>query len=563
MDVYFTMTNYHILSCLLHKMFFNNRPSVLYVSSYLLKNQKNIIKKLEKIKLFDEVKEYSEIEVENTEKVMPDDELNKEIDRVVNEVNLKIGDVLRSAKNIYMCSDFYSIGFFLIRNNIKYNYFEDGCGVLSKKELPLKIIEKGNPNRARITKLLNTFGENECVINRFGSLKDQVDGYSNEKDIDFCIKDILKKLDKENLNKVLTIFEAKNIKITSSKTNLLLTMHYNEIMSIENQIKIYSSLIDYFTKDNEELIIKPHPADTIKNYEEIFPNATVLYRYMPAELFPFCFNKNFNKGITCWSTAIYSLKDLIDNIICFDMEIDNTYKDFDKYYTIVMFLKKIKTNTKQNIKLLNINELQIEQLFKYYFNDYEKYYEIEKIHSLNEASKKDIIITNTLKEKTSKLVIEIDSQFKSNLSIELIKTTFDNYKSKEYIGLYNFEKLSFTLSKELKYSKYKFSCSLIDKNKYVNSLIEFTKMKENNEIILRKENENQLIEKNKKIWELEQHIKYQDKIIKEVNHEVSELKTFIEKEEKQKNEMNINQNNTNKKNKLYGYLKKIKRIIKK
>lgn len=557
MDVYFAMTNYHILSCLLHKMFFNNRPSVLYVSSYLLKNQENIIKNIEKIEIFDEVKEYSEIEINNTEKVMTDDELNKEIDRVSNEVNLKIGDRLKRAKNIFMCSDFYSIGFFLIRNNIKYNYFEDGCGVLSKKELPLKIIEKGNPNRARITKLLNTFGENECVINRFGSLKDQVDGYSNEKDIDFCIKDLLKKLDKENLNKVLTIFEAKNIKITSSKTNLLLTMHYNEIMSIENQIKIYSSLIDYFTKDNEELIIKPHPADTIKNYEEIFPNATVLYRYMPAELFPFCFNKNFNKGITCWSTAIYSLKDLIDNIICFDIEIDNTYKDFDKYYTIVMFLKKIKTNTRQNIKLLNINELQIIQLLKFHFQDFEKYYEIEKINSLNEIEEKDIIITNILSERINNKVIEIDSQFKSNQTIELVKIS-NLYETKEYIGLYNFEEISFTLSKKLNYSKYKYTCNIINENKYIDSLSELIKMKESSDIIAKKENEKKLIEKDKKIWELEQHIKYQDNIIKEVNQEVSELKTYIEKEEQQKNE-----NNIDKKNKLYRYLKRIKRIIKK
>ena len=55
-----------------------------------------------------------------------------------------------------------------------------------------------------------------------------------------------------------------------NKVNLLLTMHYNQIVTEDNQKRIYSNLLDYFTKKNEQIIVKPHPADTLKNYNKIF-----------------------------------------------------------------------------------------------------------------------------------------------------------------------------------------------------------------------------------------------------------------------------------------------------
>ena len=221
MDVYFAMTNYHILCILLHKLFYNDRKSILYVSTYLLKNQPNLIKNIKQTNLFDKVIEYEEIETIRTEKQLSDSELRKEIDRISKEVDKKIGLVLKKADNIYLGSDFYSIGFFVINNKIKYNYFEDGCGILSQIYLPLRIIEKGNINRARITFLLKAFGENEYVVNRFGSLKDQIEGYSNEKDIDFCVKDLLLKLTEEQKILILKVFEVDKVDISTYERIML------------------------------------------------------------------------------------------------------------------------------------------------------------------------------------------------------------------------------------------------------------------------------------------------------------------------------------------------------
>ena len=52
---------------------------------------------------------------------------------------------------------------------------------------------------------------------------------------------------------------------------------------------------------------------------------------MPAELFPYCINNTFEKGITCWSTSIYSLESILKKTINFDIRIDKTYKDMENH----------------------------------------------------------------------------------------------------------------------------------------------------------------------------------------------------------------------------------------
>jgi len=515
---------------MLHKLIYNKNKAIIYVSTYLLKNQPDIIKKLQQTKLFEKVIRYEEIEILNTNPILSKEKLNSEIVRVSNEVDKKIGKVLRKANSIYMCSDFYSIGFFLIHNKIKYNYFEDGCGVLSQNYLAYRIVEKNNPNRAEITKILKTFGENSNVVNRYGSLKDQVSGYSNKKDIDFCVKDLLKSLSDKDIIKILKVFNAKKINLKDNKTNLLLTLHYNDLMKEKDQIDIYTYIVDYFTEPDERLIIKPHPADSISRYEEIFSNSIELYRYMPSELFPYCINRNIDKGLTCWSTAIYGLSNFINDIVCFDTDIDNTFRDFDKYYVIVMALKNIKSNKIQKVVLNNANYLQLIQLMKYHFSDYEKYYEIEKNDNLENIKSTDIVVTTKLSKELKNMVFEIDCQFNCRCAVEIRKNKA-NIISKEYIGLYNFDKFDLKVSKEMKYSNYSFSTEIIENDKYIKSILESNILiKSQTKTILdrkEKEQEELLRKKDNKIWELNQHIKYLDGIIIDLEKQKQSLLTEV------------------------------------
>ena len=152
MDFYYAMTNYHVLCCLIHKLVINKNKGTLYLSSFLQYNQPNIVNNIKESKIFEEVKFYDELEFKKTEKIMNKDEISNEIKRINNLVEKNIGKEIKAADNIYLCSDFYSIGVYVNNNNIKYSYFEDGCGILSRYYMPFKILEKENPNRAAIVK---------------------------------------------------------------------------------------------------------------------------------------------------------------------------------------------------------------------------------------------------------------------------------------------------------------------------------------------------------------------------------------------------------------------------
>lgn len=545
MDFYYAMTNYHVLCCLLHKMCFNKNDGILYISTYMKYNQPEIVDRIKESKIFEEVYFYDEVEYKKTEKIMSDAKLEDEIKRICNSVEKTLGEVIKKSNNFFLCSDFYSIGLYLITKKIKYNYFEDGCGTISRQYLPFRLIEKDNPNRAKIVKKVNALGENEYTIARYVDLESQEDGYYNKKDKDFSVKKLLKNVSKENIKKILKIYNIRRKNIKNEENVLLLTMHYGEIIDRKEQIKIYSYLLDYFTLKNEQIIIKPHPADNIQNYENIFHNVTELNRYMPSELFPYCIDGKFKKGLTCWSTAIYGLKNIIDKIIDFNVELDKTYIDFDKYYSIVMFLKKNREKHIQSIKILNINSKQLFQLMEFHFSNYKKYYIIEECSSISDINDNDILITNILNKKTNNRVIEIDAQFKSDSALRIIKQ-YDDYKEYHFIGLYNFKTNAFSFGKEMYYSNYRYTVDIIKSDVYLDHYL-FSNTENNKKIKAIENKYEQDIKKiNCRIWELEQHIKYQDRIISHKVNEIESLKARGIKaiiKERIKKRLNIKEDN--------------------
>ena len=469
MDVYYVMTNYHLLSALLHKINCNDNDSIIIVSSFLLHKQPYLINNLKQSGLFKDVIAFDEIDVDSTIKDFNSKKEKEEIERLSKYAECEIGSLLKNAKNLYICSDFYSIGFYLIKNKIKYNYFEDGCGILSRRYMPLLVIEKGNSNRAQIVKKLGCFGENKNVIKRFGSLSDQEEGYKNPKDVDFSVKALLKKMSKKDIDKLLKIYEVDNINIKNQKVVLLLTMHYNELMSIDKQKDIYTSLLDYFVDDKEKVVIKPHPADTIYDYENIFKDIILINRYMPSEFFPYCINSKFESGITCWSTSIYGLKGIIKNIIDFNIEIDETYVDFDKYYSVVEYLNSIKKKEKVNIVYKNVNSIQFKRLFERYFKDYEKYY------TFNENKKNSIFIVDKITDDIlNERVISMEYDLNANNYILIDKKSSRN-KEQIFVSIYNSsDSKKINILKKLKYSNSEVSITNINNKKHKEILIEAT-----------------------------------------------------------------------------------------
>lgn len=506
MDFYYAMTNYHIICCLLHKMCMNENKGVLYISTYMKYNQPNIVENIKNSGIFEEVYFYDEIQYTKTKKLMNQKMLTEEIKRVCKEVEKNVGKEIKKANNFYLCSDFYSLGLYLITHKIKYNYFEDGCGTISKPYMPFRIIEKENPNRAAIVKKVKALGENKYVISRYANLKNQEEGYYNEKDINFSVKDLLKKLSNSDINKILKIYEAKKINIKDKKAVLLLTMHYNELMNHDEQKNIYTSLIDYLSDENRKIVIKPHPADTIWDYDKIFKGSKVINRYMPAEIFPYCLNNKFEKGITCWSTSIYNLKDILKSIVNFDTRIDKTYKDFDKYYAVVEFLNTIKSEKKINIIFKQINEIQFEKLLEKYIKDYKKYFTFDEneINSIYITNKKDNSLIN-------KKVISLEYDINSKNYIHIKRKT----KEKEedvFISIYNIDNINkLSVKKDLKYSNKTIIINNINEEEHKDILLN----------IVKKQNDNT----EKKIKKYEDKIAKLEKEIQEKNKKLEGIYT--------------------------------------
>ena len=535
MDFYYAMTNYHVLCCLLHKMTINKNKSILFISSYLTNNQPTIIEKIKKSNIFEKIYIYDEITFTRSNKKANKNELDNEIKRICSKVDKKIGKKIKNVKNIYLCSDFYSIGVYLISNKIKYNYFEDGCGTLSRPIMPYRIIEKDNIIRAQIVKKLKSFGENIYTINRYGNLDNQEEGYYNKKDINFNVEKILESLDEKEIIQLLDIYDMKKIKIEGTKVILFLTMHYNEIMNESHQKEIYGLLLDYFTKKDEEIIIKPHPADSIMKYKTIFKNIKEVNRYMPSELLPYCIDKKFAKGITCWSTAIYSLKNIIKKIITFDIRIDDTYKDFDKYYSIVMFLNHLKNKEKLNLKLIDINEIQFMRLLEEHFSNYNDYFVIN-----NENSKYENIYiqkefpTGSILNKY--ICLECGTSADEIIHIRKI---FQEEIKNEFIGLYNFNNNHFEIKFEHRYSNYLMNISVLTKQQYIkvlqnivekDNIILVNKLKnkieshEKDLITIKEESRKSIEFYEKLLIKKDQYINDIDKTIEAKNEEIARLK---------------------------------------
>lgn len=340
MNLYYAVSNYHILCCILDAIKNDNNKNILYISKWN-PNYVNLCNKINKTHIFSDVKVYNEIEYPSKNKKISIDEIKNDINYILNNIpNDFKKDVLKSA-NINICGDHYSCSVYLVKNKIKYNYFEDASGILSNKERLFKYIKKIEYSRYQIMKYLKLPGEHKYIVNRYGNLEKQLDGYYNKKDIDFSVNNILSQLDNKTFDEIYDVFCDQKFKFNDG-SNLFLTFHYCNLgmLSLESQRIFFSTLIDYFC-EKEQLIIKPHPSDIQPNYNKWFYSEKVLPSSMPSELLPYISKKGFNKIITPYSTAIYSLEKYCNHIISFDENIDKEYQLFHQYNFATYLLKNI------------------------------------------------------------------------------------------------------------------------------------------------------------------------------------------------------------------------------
>ena len=414
MVLYHAITSYHVLNCILHKLKYNlDKEAVLYISSSHF-DSTEITKKIKKSKIFSDVKIYKEFSYETLSIIKGIKYCASEIEKNVKENQINIKEI----EEINMCGDHYALGLYLSYNNVEYSFFEEAAGILSRPEILENNVEKINKNHFYLLKNIQVQGKNnECIKNRYGELSAQIEGYKNEKDIDFSVTNILSEIDKTNIEKIIEIFDGEVINKESKKVALILTQHFINlnVMSYNEQKLLYTLLSDYFC-ENHKLVIKPHPSDIHGLYEEWFPDAVVLSRKLPSEIIPYCSNsKNFDIGVTANSTAIYGMSKYIKETICFSKKIETQYVSINRYYIVLLMLKKMLNN---NVKIYemgtNIDILQ--ELAKVLEIKLPNIINLDSInYPLKIKNEKRIILIDDLSELSSKPRKEY-MEFQENLS---------------------------------------------------------------------------------------------------------------------------------------------------
>ena len=544
MVFYYAVTNYNILNCIIHKLKYNkNKKAVLYISKWHPEHLA-LVKNIKKTNFFDDVFVFEEVIFPSGNNKVSIRVIKNDIEYVCTKIRENNGIDFDKYSEINVCGDHYGLSVFLNKNNIKYNYFEDGCSILSNFALLMDNIKKFDYSRYQILKYLKLPGNSDCVLARYGDLEAQLEGYSNKKDIHFSVKEELKKIDRVKLRKMISIFDNSFVMENFNDYDILLTFHYNNlgILTLEEQRLFYSYLLDFFGHD--KIVIKPHPSDIQGNYKKWFSNIKILPRKLPAEFLPLLVKDNFNSAITGWSTSVNGLKDKVNSIVNFDQQIDYKYKVLVKYFMISQIIVN-SLNKEYSIICYNFNVNYIKNFIDYFEKgDSYKYYNCSNIEQITKIVGKKVIIFDKIDNDqieyvngvdTNTVIFEVEDICNTilkndNLIFSIIKKSVIDKKKYVYPCSINYDSfscvvkssflrkkiLSLNLEKNLTFAN--ICLNLIfdeDKNNYIINNLKMELDNKNEDLLLYKK------ESFKQIKKLNETINNKDAEILELKNEIN------------------------------------------
>lgn len=343
MNIYYAMTKFHLLFCLTHRMLRGTDEEPILILYSGLSDVKIYQKKILEKRLFSEVLIIDEIQMRHNWIGVADLEdtanIDYDIQSIITELDNWLPFDISEANEIFLTNDHWALGIYCISKKIPYYFYEDGAGMLSKPNYSYELVYRQNKTQAHIAKYIGAFSNNENVIAKFADLTNQSEGFSDTKAVHYSVTDSLGELSQSALNDVLDIFGMEQIHIKGDNLAVLFTEHFINMkrLTVLQQYELYALIIDYFAK-NTDLIIKPHPNDIHVNYTEIFPKARIISRNFPSELLPYCVDKSIDYGVAACSTAVLGLKKYFREIVRFDIDIENKYFKFHRYFALVQLL---------------------------------------------------------------------------------------------------------------------------------------------------------------------------------------------------------------------------------
>ncbi|MGM9648395.1 MAG: hypothetical protein ACI3XY_00295 [Butyricicoccaceae bacterium] len=360
MRIYYALTTYHILCCVLHCMTHPTEHKTVLLLSDIHKNSVAFIGRYRSSGIFDDIFLLAEGEVMDLSRSLERHSVPVSVTLKIccHQMKKRLPVPVTAQDELYLCPDHFPFGWMVVTSKLPYNCFEEGCGVLSDREFALSNMCR-NKTQRRLYDVLGLFGDNNCAQQIFADVNRQKTGYQNDKMTDFSVVRILEHLKQQELDRVLAFFGCKR-KAVLAPAGLILTQHLANLglMPLEEQHRLYTLFADVFLQD-KAIVIKPHPDDIAGCYDEIFHGkATVLPFAMPSELLPFCANVVFDKAIAAYSTAVRTLGGSAKCAVSFDNRILSDYRHLVRYDAVSQLLRELDVHTAET----DANELLLGEL---------------------------------------------------------------------------------------------------------------------------------------------------------------------------------------------------------
>lgn len=406
MVLYHVITIYQLFNAIVHRQRYHSDENASIILPDFLKRTLNEEKCLElkKLNLFDEVYFFPYCKVTRSNST-----LKSQINEMVKNV---LPNSLETYSEIYVWGTHFYFSLALIEKNINFFAAEEANGALSKSNI-LKDALKSDLFQLE-------FAEKNGLLNYSNPLiKGVLCNYSSqntseivtEKYIDFNVMIEMERIDPKKQKQIIRFFESDFYFHEDDDIAIILTQHFMtfDILTYDEQVKIYKIFIDYFLQ-NKKILIKPHPSDVLP-YKLEFPNCKVMSQIAPSELIPFLINKKMDTIATIYSTGISLVQEFFKNKIEFDMRYRELYTYTHKYYIALLAALTILKNKK--IGCLGTYFPLLVNCLK---------------HSLN---KKDILIEQVDINKEAELeVVIVDDITISNYSRKELHSYIENNKNK-------------------------------------------------------------------------------------------------------------------------------------
>ncbi len=350
MIIYQALSTYQILECIEHRYLFHRDEKCALILGDYIKERFSHYRDLQQF--FDEIYLFRFGGYNgNAQQIL---------EQVEAEYNKTIPYPLDEVEQFHMAGIHTVLQMLMLERNISFEMFEDGSGALSRPWVLADITKKSAPVKYE---LINSYGlythESELITKKYCDFNAQLEGFSDERAVDFNILSAFTELPEDMQNKILKFFGVEEkIDIGENKT-LVLTQQFSGLgqLNFEEHVQIYQGLFDFYL-DGDDVVFKLHP-DDIMYYERLFPEAAIVRTKFPSELIPFAFENIPNKLVTISSTGTNLISPRFEKNLKFNELYESSFKYNTSYYMVCQLLKNMGV---ENAGVIDANILQLNNM---------------------------------------------------------------------------------------------------------------------------------------------------------------------------------------------------------